>query len=51
LAEAVSQGVALDEFEDQVWDAVILSEVEDSKNVGMVEAGDRTRLLVEPVAR
>ena len=46
-AESRGERAALDVLADDVGDAVLLGMVEDGKDVGMLQAGDRDRLAVE----
>src|SRR5438309_1293542 len=47
-AHARGQRPAIDVLADDVGDTVLLAVVEDRKDVGMLQAGDRHRLAVEP---
>ena len=46
--EHVAQALAFEEFGDEKRRAIVLADIEDGKNVGMVERGHRARLLLEP---
>src|SRR6266446_9052052 len=46
-AESCGESAALDVLADDVRDPVLLAVVEDGKDVGMLQAGDRDRLAVE----
>ena len=50
VAEAVREGPALHQLEHEVGDAVLLAVVEDVEDVGVLEAGYRSRLLLETFA-
>ena len=49
-ANPVGQGAALDELEDEVGQASLIPEVENFQDVGVLQAGHRARLLLEPFA-
>src|SRR6267143_6387484 len=46
-ADAVLQRPALDQLEDEVCQALLVPEVEDFQDVGVLEAGHRSRFLLE----
>ena len=45
--EQVAKAVTLQQFGDQVRHAVLRADVEDRKNIGMVQGGDSARFLLE----
>ena len=49
-ADAVLQGAALDQLEDEVCQALLVPEVEDLQDVGVLQAGHRACLLLEALA-